>query len=547
MVKYIFITGGVVSGLGKGITSASLGRLIKSRNYKVTMQKFDPYINFDAGTMNPIQHGECFVTDDGAETDLDLGHYERFIDENLNQNSNVTTGRIYSEVISKERRGEYEGNTVQVIPHITDQIISHFHKDDSEEITFCLIEIGGTVGDIESEPYIESIRQFRNSIPKEDSLLIHVALLPHLEATDELKTKPVQQSVKMLQERGLQADFIILRSDRKIDQEIKNKISLFCNVKPEHVFENLNLQTIYEVPLFLENLELCQRVLKFLNVEDRTPDLEDFKKQVNNIKKPTKDVTIAIVGKYTKLHDAYISVVESLVHAGAFLKTKVNIEWIDSQTLKETNLDNKFKDVNGIIVPGGFGNRGIDGMLLACKYARTNNIPFLGICLGLQISVIEFARNVLAYKNANSTEFNPNTDYPVICLLEEQIDNQIIGGTLRLGSYKAHLVEKSIVRGLYEEEFVSERHRHRYEVNPDYINDLESEGLKVSGYGVERKLVEFIENTKCDFYVATQAHPELKSRLNRPHPLFKGLINASLKQKRKLKKLQGDKNNTEEE
>ena len=538
MVKYIFITGGVVSGLGKGITSASLGLLLKSRGYKVTMQKFDPYINFDAGTMNPIQHGECFVTDDGAETDLDLGHYERFINESLNQNSNITTGRIYYEVMQKERKGDYHGNTVQVIPHITNQIISHFYKEETpnDDVTFCLIEIGGTVGDMESEPYIEAVRQFRNQLPKNDTILIHVALIPFLEASKELKTKPVQQSVKMLQERGLQADIIILRSDYPIDDEIRAKISLFCNVRQNHVFENLNMESIYEVPLQFHALKIDETILDDMNVAKTDAHLEPLNKAVFALKNPEHKVKIAIVGKYTKLHDAYLSVVEALHHGGIDKKVKTELVWVESTNLNENNIEKKLANVDGILVPGGFGERGIEGMILACKYAREHNIPFLGLCLGLQVSVIEFARDVLNYKDANSTEFNKKTANPVICLLGNQDENGNIGGTLRLGAYDCKLRSSSICYSLYNQKYISERHRHRYEVNPKYITELEEKGLKIVGTNTPTGLVEFIENTNCTFYIATQAHPELKSRILQPHPLFKGFVEACLNYQNRCQK-----------
>ena len=444
-VKYVFVTGGVVSGLGKGITAASLGRLLKARGYKVTMQKFDPYINIDPGTMNPIQHGEVFVTDDGAETDLDLGHYERFIDESLTKNSNVTTGKIYWSVLQKERRGDFGGGTVQVIPHITNEIKSRFHRDfTSDETSIAIIEVGGTVGDIESQPFLESIRQFQHDVGHENAILIHVTLIPYLRASGEMKTKPTQASVKELQGMGIQPDVIVCRSELPLDNGIKDKIALFCNVPSDHVLQNLDVEYLYEAPLAMEKEHLAQVVCDCLKLDCPEPNLEDWKAMVNALRHPTKEVNIALVGKYIQLHDAYISVVEALKHGGIAQHATVNIKWVDSELLNNSNVEEVLGDMDGILVPGGFGDRGIEGKITAIEFARIRKIPFLGLCLGMQLSVVEFARHVVGYNDAHSIELDPNTTHPVIALLPEQDGIEDIGGTLRLGSYPCVLDKFSL-------------------------------------------------------------------------------------------------------
>ena len=530
-VKYVFVTGGVVSGLGKGITAASLGRLLKARGYKVTMQKFDPYINIDPGTMNPVQHGEVFVTDDGAETDLDLGHYERFIDESLTKNSNVTTGKVYWSVLEKERRGDFGGGTVQVIPHITNEIKSRFYRSLSEETEIAIIEVGGTVGDIESQPYIEAIRQFQHDVGRENCILIHVALMVYLPASEEMKTKPIQMSVKELQRLGIQPDVVVCRTEHEIDDGLKDKISLFCNVPASNVIQNLTVDMLYEAPLALEKEHLAEIVCKSLNLDCPEPDLDEWRAMVKAAKNPTTEVNVAIVGKYIALHDAYISVVESLKHAGYPNSATVNIKWVDSETVTNDNAAKIFSDVSGILVPGGFGTRGIDGKIAAIKYARENNIPFLGLCLGMQLSIVEFVRDVVGYRDAHSIELDPSTTHPVISLMPDQEGITDIGGTLRLGSYPCVLDKESKAYELYGSELIHERHRHRYEVNNDFRKDLTENGMKLSGISPDRRIIEMIEIPSHPFFVATQAHPELKSRPNRPHPLFLGFVEAALDKK----------------
>ncbi|MGN1158775.1 MAG: CTP synthase [Lachnospiraceae bacterium] len=533
-VKYVFVTGGVVSGLGKGITAASLGRLLKARGYKVTMQKFDPYINIDPGTMNPIQHGEVFVTDDGTETDLDLGHYERFIDENLDKNSNVTTGKIYWSVLQKERRGDYHGGTVQVIPHITNEIKSRFYRNFTDDETrIAIIEVGGTVGDIESQPFLEAIRQFQHDVGRENAILIHVTLIPYLHASQEMKTKPTQASVKELQGMGIQPDIIVCRSEYPVDQNLRDKIALFCNVPTNHVLQNLNVDYLYEIPLAMEKEHLATVACECLKLEEREPDLKDWAAMVEALHNPTDEVTVALVGKYTALHDAYISVVEALKHGGITNHATVNIKWVDSETVTPENVDEILHDVHGILVPGGFGDRGIDGKIEAITYARTHNIPFLGLCLGMQLAIVEYARNVIGYTNAHSIELNPDTPHPVIALMPDQNGVEDIGGTLRLGSYPCILDKTSRAYELYGTETIHERHRHRYEVNNDYRAVLTEHGMKLSGLSPDGRIVEMCEIPDHPFFIATQAHPELKSRPNRPHPLFKGFVNAALAHKNK--------------
>ena len=528
-VKYVFVTGGVVSGLGKGITAASLGRLLKARGYRVTMQKFDPYINVDPGTMNPIQHGEVFVTDDGTETDLDLGHYERFIDECLDQNSNVTTGKIYWSVLHKERRGDYGGGTVQVIPHITNEIKSCFYRgEEGAETRIAIIEVGGTVGDIESQPFLEAIRQFQHDIGHENAILIHVTLIPYIKASGELKTKPTQASVKDLQGMGIQPDIIVCRSEHPLDQGLKDKIALFCNVPSNHVMQNLDVEYLYEAPLAMEAEGLATVACECLRLDCPDPNLDDWKQMVYDLRHPDKEVTIALVGKYTQLHDAYISVVEALKHGGIASRATVNLKWVDSELLNKDNADEILRSAQGIIVPGGFGDRGVEGMIVAANYARINQVPYLGLCLGMQVAIIEFARNICKMHDAHSIELDANTTHPVISLMPDQDGIEDIGGTLRLGSYPCVLDPDSKAFALYGKETIHERHRHRYEVNNDYRNALAERGMKLCGISPDGRIIEMIEIPDHPWFIATQAHPELKSRPNRPHPLFKGFVEASI-------------------
>ncbi len=532
MIKYVFVTGGVVSGLGKGITAASLGRLLKARGYHVTMQKFDPYLNMDPGTMNPIQHGEVFVTDDGTETDLDLGHYERFINESMNHDSNVTTGKIYWSVLNKERHGDYGGGTVQVIPHITNEIKSKIHKPESEEEqTISIIEIGGTVGDIESQPFLEALRQFQTEVGRENVILIQVTLIPYIKASGEMKTKPTQMSVKSLQSMGIWPDILVCRSDYPVDDDMRAKIALFCNVKKEHVLQNLDAKSLYEVPLMMEEEHLADAVCECLHIPCPEPDLTKWKQMVYDSLHPEHQVTIGLVGKYVALHDAYLSVVEALKHGGIENKTDVKIRWIDSEELTEKNADEMLGDLDGILVPGGFGTRGTEGKILAAKYARTHKIPYLGLCLGMQIAIIEFVRNVCGLADANSIELNPETTNPVICLLPGQEKITDVGGTLRLGAYPCKLKEGTLARALYGEENISERHRHRYEVNNEYRELLTKNGMVLSGTSPDDYIVEMIEIPDHPYFVATQAHPEFKSRPDEAHPLFRGLVKAALVRK----------------
>jgi len=531
MTKYIFITGGVVSSLGKGIIGASLGRLLRSRGFSVAIQKFDPYINVDPGTMSPFQHGEVFVTDDGAETDLDLGHYERFIDTNFSQISNVTSGSVYQTVINKERKGDYLGATVQVIPHITNEIKSrivkatkHFKPD------FQIIEIGGTIGDIESLPFIESIRQFKTEVGIGNAINIHCTLLPYLPTSGELKTKPSQHSVAVLRSYGLQPEILVCRTSKPIPKTEKDKLALFCSVAKEAVIECRDMKSIYEVPLALEEQNFAGVVLKCLMTEDKMADLKEWTELVERINHPNKTVKIAIAGKYTKLSDAYISVVESIKHAGYEHNAKAEIKWINSEEcIDDTQCKELLKDVDGVIVPGGFGVRGIEGKLNVIKYARENNLPFLGICLGMQCAITEYARNVAGLKGANSTEFDENPTHPVVDLMLEQKNVKGYGGTMRLGAYDCHIKKGTKAFEVYGNTKISERHRHRYEVNTEYIETLKKAGLVFSGMSPDGMLSEIIELPSLDWFVACQFHPEFKSRPNRPHPLFKGLIKAALK------------------
>lgn len=532
-VKYVFVTGGVVSGLGKGITAASLGRLLKARGYKVTMQKFDPYINIDPGTMNPVQHGEVFVTEDGVETDLDLGHYERFIDESLTKNSNVTTGKVYWTVLTRERRGDFGGGTVQVIPHITDEIKSRFHHNhNSSETEIAIIEVGGTVGDIESQPFLEAIRQFQHEVGRENAMLIHVTLVPYLKVSEELKTKPTQASVKDLQGMGIQPDIIVCRSEQPLDDGIRSKIAQFCNVPKTHVIQNLDVEVLYELPLVMEEEHLAQVACECLKLPCPTPDLAEWAAMIDNWKHPEKEVTIALVGKYIQLHDAYISVVEALKHGGVYNRADVTIKWVDSELVTNENADELFSDVNGILVPGGFGSRGIEGKISSIQYAREHNIPFLGICLGMQMAIVEFARNVVGFADAHTSELDMDTTHPVIHLMPDQNDIEDIGGTLRLGSYPCVLDKSSKSYEVYGEELIHERHRHRYEVNNHYREDLTKAGMKLSGISPDGRIVEMVEIPAHPWFVATQAHPEFKSRPNRPHPLFRDFIKAAVENKK---------------
>ena len=538
-VKYIFVTGGVVSGLGKGITAASLGRLLKARGYKVTMQKFDPYLNIDPGTMSPYQHGEVFVTDDGAETDLYLGHYERFIDENLGIYSNVTTGKIYWSVITKERRGDYEGRTVQVIPHITNEIKDRVYRVAKTESTDIVItEIGGTVGDIESTPFLEAIRQVSHEVGRENCMYIHLTLVPYIPTSGEQKSKPTQHSVKELLSLGIQPDVIVCRSEMELENDLSAKIGLFCNIPGECVIQNLDCETLYEVPLELEKEGLAKIVCKRLSLPDKTPDLTEWTKMVSIVKNlihEDKSVTIALVGKYVALHDAYISIVEALKHGGIENYTNVNIKWINSEEINENNADDYLKDVDGILVPGGFGDRGIEGKITAARYARENKIPYLGICLGMQIAVVEFARNVLELHDANSTELNPETTNPVIDLMPEQRDVEDLGGTMRLGLYPCKLTRESKAYDIYgQQDLIYERHRHRYEFNNLYRNRITEKGMIISGQSPNEKLVEMIEIPEHPWYVGVQFHPEFKSRPNHAHPIFRSFVEAAMKNSDKI-------------
>lgn len=526
--KYIFVTGGVVSSLGKGITAASLGRLLKERGYKVTIQKFDPYINVDPGTMNPYEHGEVFVTDDGAETDLDLGHYERFIDENLTKYNNITTGKIYQSVIEKERKGEYLGKTVQVIPHITNEIKSKIEiagKANNSDIV--ITEIGGTVGDIESTPFLEAIRQFKYDIGRENAIYIHVTLVPYLKAAGELKTKPSQHSVKELMSLGIRPDILVCRTEKELGKDMKRKLSMFCDIDEDAVIQAMDASTIYEIPLIMEEEGLAKIACKKLGIEDRNYDLTAWKEVVEKIKHPQDRVKIAVVGKYVELKDAYISINESIEHAAYSMGYKADIDYIQAENLDVEIL----KGYSGILVPGGFGNRGIEGKMAAIKYARENKIPFLGICLGMQLTVVEYARNILGYENANSSEFDENTKYPVIHIMEDQKNIENKGGTMRLGAYPCILSEGSLALELYGRKEISERHRHRYEYNNMYREALENAGLKVSGTSPDGNLVEIVELPRemHPFFIAGQFHPEFKTRPNNPHPLFKGFIAAATK------------------
>ena len=528
--RYIFVTGGVTSSLGKGITAASLGRLLKARGYSVAIQKFDPYLNVDPGTMNPYQHGEVFVTEDGAETDLDLGHYERFVDANLTRYSSVTSGQVYFSVLRREREGGYNGGTVQVIPHITDEIKEKIHRV-GQDVDVVITEIGGTVGDIEGHPFIEAIRQFQWEVPREHTLFMHVTLMPYLKTSQELKTKPTQHSVRQLQSMGIHPGMLVCRSDYPIPPEMRNKLSLFCNVPARYIIQNLDAESLYQVPLMLEREGFADKVCEALSLEARKPDLQDWVELVDRSQHPEREVTIALVGKYIQLHDAYLSVVEALRHGGIAHRARVNIKWVlaDDLAHPETDVEAVFAGVQGILVPGGFGNRGIEGKMVAARYAREHGVPFLGICLGMQIAVMEFARNACGMQGAASTEFDPETPYPVIDIMQEQKGLEQTGGTMRLGAYLCRLTPGSIPAALYGAQEIFERHRHRYEFNNDYIDAFAQQGLRVAGVNPERNLVEAVELEGHPWFVGVQFHPEFKSRPNRPHPLFVGLVGAAIR------------------
>ncbi|HIU42642.1 MAG TPA: CTP synthase [Candidatus Egerieicola faecale] len=529
MTKYIFVTGGVVSGLGKGITAASLGRVLKQRGLKVAAQKLDPYINIDPGTMSPYQHGEVFVTEDGAETDLDLGHYERFIDEDLNKFSNLTTGRVYWNVLNKERNGDYLGKTVQVIPHITNEIKEFIYtvgRKTSADVV--ITEIGGTVGDIESQPFMEAIRQVAFDVGRENVCYIHVTLVPYITGSGEFKSKPTQHSVKELQSLGIAPNIIVTRVDQPLDEDIRDKIALFCNVKKECVIENLTLPVLYQCPMMLEESHMSDIVLKELGIDAPAADMTEWNQMLQRIANRDKTVTIALVGKYVKLHDAYLSVVESLNHAGYENAAKVEIKWVDSEDVTEETAPEIFGDVQGILVPGGFGHRGVEGKIIAARYARTHNVPYLGICLGMQVAVIEFGRHVLGLTGAHSAEFDPATPYPVIDLMPDQKGNLPKGGTMRLGAYPCKISEDSIMSRAYGQKEVNERHRHRYEFNNAFRDSYRQGGMRFTGTSPDGHLVEAVEIPEHKFYIGVQYHPEFKSRPNRAHPLFREFVKAAL-------------------
>lgn len=531
--KYIFVTGGVTSSLGKGIISASLGKLLQSRGYSVTIQKFDPYINIDPGTLNPYEHGECYVTDDGAETDLDLGHYERFLNTPTSQANNITTGRIYHSVISKERAGEFLGKTVQVVPHITDEIKHNFQLvAEKGNFDIVITEIGGCVGDIESLPFIEAIRQFRWDVAKEDTLVIHLTLVPYLKAAGELKTKPTQHSVKLLSEQGINPDILVCRSEQELPEDMKSKIARFCNVDGDAVISSLDAETIYDVPLLMKKEKLDELVMRKLKIDPiGDTNLEQWKAFLFDLKNPIEKVKIGLVGKYVELHDAYKSIVESFVHAGVVNKAKVQIEWLQSDNLTEENIAKELEGLDGILVAPGFGNRGIEGKLTAIKYARQNNIPFFGICLGMQCCVIEFARNVLNLSDATSAEFDPASSNKVIDLMEEQKDITQMGGTMRLGSYPCEVKKDTLAHKIYKSELINERHRHRYEFNNKYLPAFEKAGMVASGINPQSGLVEMVEIPSHTFFIGSQFHPELKSTVLNPQPIFVAFIKAALKHK----------------
>ncbi|MGM9595978.1 MAG: CTP synthase [Oscillospiraceae bacterium] len=527
-MKYVFVTGGVVSGLGKGICAASLGRLLKQRGLRVKNQKFDPYLNVDPGTMSPYQHGEVFVTDDGAETDLDLGHYERFVDESLSGASSVSAGKIYWNVLNRERQGAYLGGTVQIIPHVTDEIKRCIYQMESEDVDVLISEIGGTVGDIESQPFLEAIRQVAVEKGRQNVLYIHVPLIVQIPGSGELKSKPTQHSVKELLSVGIQPDILVCRTDAEISEDVRHKIALFCNVEPDCVIQNLTAQTLYEAPLLLEREGLADCVCRKLGLGNVQPDLTEWTAMVRRIKAAKRHVRIALVGKYIQLHDAYLSVSESLFHAAAANDAVCDIKWVDSEELTQENIDDVLGDCEGILVPGGFGDRGIEGMILAARYAREKDVPYLGICLGMQIAVIEFARNVVGWADATSAEFTSGSLHRVIDLMPEQQGITAKGGTMRLGQYPCALDKESKAYALYGEETVYERHRHRYELNNDFREELCEKGLRLAGLSPDGRLVEVVENPANRWFVAAQFHPEFKSRPNKPQPLFYGFVKAAL-------------------
>lgn len=532
MAKYIFVTGGVVSSLGKGITAASLGRLLKNRGLKVTIQKFDPYINVDPGTMSPYQHGEVFVTDDGAETDLDLGHYERFIDINLSKNSNVTTGKIYSSVITKERRGEYLGGTVQVIPHITNEIKDRVFRAARESQSDVVItEIGGTVGDIESLPFLEAIRQIKSDIGRENVMYIHVTLIPYLKAAGEVKTKPTQHSVKELRSIGIQPQVVVTRTEHPLTDDMKRKLALFCDIDANAVVEARDADNLYELPLNMRDEGLDEIVVNYLKLPAKPLDMTEWERMVEHIKNLKHRTEIALVGKYVSLHDAYLSIVEALGHAGIAAGTTVNVRWVNAEEVNDSNVEELLGGVDGILVPGGFGDRGIEGKVTAIRYAREKQVPFFGICLGMQVAVVEYARHVANMPGANSSEINPATAYPVIDLLPEQKDIEDLGGTMRLGLYPCKLVENSLAMAAYQDELVYERHRHRYEFNNEYRDLIEGAGMRISGTSPDGRLVEIVELPDHPWFLAVQFHPEFTSRPNRPQPLFREFVKASMQRK----------------
>ena len=536
MAKYIFVTGGVVSSLGKGIVASSIGRLLKERGLKIFVQKFDPYINIDPGTLSPYQHGEVYVTDDGIETDLDLGHYERFIDVSLSKLSNITSGRIYLEVLEKERHGDYLGKTVQVIPHITDRIKSKLKKAaETSGADVIITEIGGTVGDIESLPFLEAIRQWRREVGQKNTFYIHTTLVPYLRVAEEIKTKPTQHSVKELRSLGIQPDMVVLRTEVNIKKEVKEKISLFCDIAPEAVVVSKDVPILYEIVPALHKQRADEIICKHFELETKEPDLTIWNNMIDSIRKSKEELNIALVGKYTELHDAYLSIAEALRHAGYYYGVKVNINWILSEDVTKDNVQDYLKNCAGVLVPGGFGQRGVEGKIYAATYARENNIPYFGICLGMQVAALEFARNVLKLDDANSTEFDPQTKNPIISLLPEQFDGIDMGGTLRLGAYPCEVIEGTKAHSVYNTTMIRERHRHRYEFNNNYLELFEKNGMIASGFNPERHLVEILELKNHPWYVACQFHPEFLSRPYKPHPLFMGFIKASLDNKNKNK------------
>jgi len=532
MTKYIFVTGGVVSSIGKGITAASIGRILKSRGLRVSIQKHDPYLNVDAGTMSPFQHGEAFVTEDGAETDLDLGHYERFIDINLTRDNSVTTGKIYNSVISKERHGDFLGKTVQIIPHITDEIkasIKRLNKSGEADLDVIIVEIGGTIGDIEGLPFLEAIRQFRNDIGKENVLYVHVSFFPYLKAAKEIKSKPTQHSIKELRGIGIQPDLLICRSQSRLTETVKDKISLFCDIPKDGIIEIRDVDSIYEVPIVLEEQKLGDLLLDRLKLPTKKPDLQQWREMVYRLKHPEKQITIGVIGKYVRSKDAYMSINEALIHAGSYHKCKIEINRIDADFLLKNDVKKLLKGINGVLIPGGFGIRGIEGKIKTIQYARENKIPFMGICLGMQCALVEIARHKLGLTKANSMEFDPKTSYPILTLMEKQKKITDKGGTMRLGNYDCSLKEDTQAHHIYNKKIISERHRHRYEFNNDFLSKFQQSDIIFSGINLENNLVEIFELKNHPWFVGMQFHPEFKSRPNRPHPMFVSFIEAAIK------------------